>query len=163
MSLSRLWATLHEPRAITALMVATYLCVGVGMGVMLTRGWHLPPDFALGCALCCLGAAFGAPMAWRGLWGLEAAAAIVMQAGLVWIVIEDGVRFVSRDVWPSWPFFTATALCLMINQRILRIWGHTWQPGTEPSTPLRRAQAAREVAKVQEDAMRAVVSSEHGA
>ena len=43
--------------------------------------------------------------------------------------------------------FIDLALLLMIGQRIARTWGHTWQPGCEPDTPLRQAETSATAAK----------------
>ena len=94
----RIWSTLHEPRAISAMMAATYTLI----------------------------------------------------AGLVVVAVEDAARALTSDHWPGWPLFIILALLLMIGQRMVRVWGHTWQPGCEPDTPLRQAEISATAAKALE-------------
>ena len=146
----RVWLSLHEPRVVTSLMVGVYLVLVAAMGLILSSGVSTPWDVAMGCCLVIAGGALGAPAAWRGWWGIEAPAAGLCTLGLAVISIEDTIRGLTTDHWIGWPLMITTALILMLGQRVARTWGHTWEPGREPETALRRAQASVQIARVVE-------------
>jgi hypothetical protein len=146
----RIWGTLHEPRIVTALMVATYGVVAAAMALILTSPRVQPWDVTLGCAVTIIGCLLGAPAAWRGWWGVEGPAAALAALGLLAVAVEDALRALTTDRWPGWPLLIIVALLLMIAQRMARTWGRTWEPGREPDTPLRRAQIGVTVAKARE-------------
>ena len=146
----RLWGTLHEPRAISAMMVATYVLIAVAVALILGAPRIQPWDVTVGCLTTISGCAIGAPAAWRGWWGVEGPSAALVALGLIAVAVEDAARALTSDHWPGWPFCIVLALLLMIGQRIARTWGRTWEPGREPDTPLRRAQIGLTVAKVHE-------------
>ena len=157
----RIWGTLHEPRVVTALMVATYTVVAATMVLILADPRPQPWDVTLGCVITILGSALGAPSAWRGWWGVEGPAAALTALGLLAVAVEDVLRALTTDRWPGWPLLIVIALLLMIAQRMARTWGRTWEPGREPDTPLRRAQVGVTAAKaVEADA--AVRAAERG-
>ena len=144
----RIWSTLHEPRVISAMMAATYTLIAVAVALILGAPRVQPWDVTVGCLTTVSGCAIGAPSAWRGWWGVEGPSAALVALGLVTVAFEDAVRALTSDHWPGWPLFIILALLLMIGQRIARTWGHTWQPGCEPLTPLRQAMIGATAAKV---------------
>ena len=146
----RLWSTLHEPRAISAMMAATYVLLAVAVALILGAPKVQPWDVTVGCLMTLSGCAIGAPAAWRGWWGVEGPSAALVALGLIVVAIEDAARALTSDHWPGWPLFVILALLLMIGQRMVRVWGHTWQPGCEPDTALRRAEIGVTVAKAHE-------------
>lgn len=143
----RLWSTLHEPRAISAMMAATYTLIAVAVALILGAPRIQPWDVTVACLTTISGCAIGAPAAWRGWWGVEGPSAALVALGLVVVAVEDAARALTSDHWPGWPLFIILALLLMIGQRIARTWGHTWQPGCEPDTPLRQAETSATAAK----------------
>lgn len=143
----RLWSTLHEPRAISAMMAATYVLIAVAVALILGAPRIQPWDVTVGCLTTLSGCAIGAPSAWRGWWGVEGPSAALVALGLVVVAVEDAARALTSDHWPGWPFCIVLSLLLMIGQRIARTWGHTWQPGCEPDTPLRQAETSATAAK----------------
>ena len=146
----RIWGTLHEPRIVTALMVATYGVVAAAMALILASPRFHPWDVALGCVVTIIGCLLGAPAAWRGWWGVEGPAAALTALGLLAVAVEDTLRALTSDHWPGWPLFIILSLILMIGQRMARVWGRDWEPGREPDTPLRRAEIGVTVAKARE-------------
>ena len=146
----RLWSTLHEPRAISAMMAATYVLIAVAVALILGAPRIQPWDVTVGCLLTLSGCAIGAPAAWRGWWGVEGPSAALVALGLLVVAIEDAARALTSDHWPGWPLFTILALLLMIGQRMARVWGHAWEPGCEPDTALRQAGIGVTVAKAHE-------------
>ena len=144
----RIWSTLHEPRAISAMMAATYTLIAVAVALILGAPRVQPWDVTVGCLTTICGCSIGAPAAWRGWWGVEGPSAALVALGLIVVAVEDAARVLSSDHWPGWPLFIILALLLMIGQRIARVWGHTWQPGCEPDTPLRQAMIGATAAKV---------------
>lgn len=144
----RLWGTLHEPRAISAMMAATYVLIAIAVALILGAPRIQPWDVTVGCLITICGCAIGAPAAWRGWWGVEGPSAALVALGLIAVAVEDAARALTSDHWPGWPLFIILALLLMIGQRIARTWGRTWQPGCEPDTPLRQAETSATAAKV---------------
>lgn len=146
----RIWSTLHEPRAISAMMAATYTLIAGAVALILGAPRIQPWDVTVGCLMTLSGGAIGAPSAWRGWWGVEGPSAALVALGLVVVAVEDAARALTSDHWPGWPLFIILALLLMIGQRMVRVWGHTWQPGCEPDTPLRQAEISATAAKALE-------------
>ena len=146
----RLWSTLHEPRAISAMMAATYVLLAVAVALILGAPRIQPWDVTVACLTTISGCAIGAPAAWRGWWGVEGPSAALVALGLIVVAVEDAARALTSDHWPGWPLFVILALLLMNGQRMVRGWGHTWQPGCEPDTALRRAEIGVTVAKAHE-------------
>ena len=146
----RLWGTLHEPRVISAMMVATYVLLAVAVSLILAAPRIQPWDVSLGCLIALSGCAMGAPAAWRGWWSVEGPSAALVALGLLVVAIEDALRALTSDHWPGWPLFIILSLILMIGQRMARVWGRDWEPGREPDTPLRRAEIGVTVAKARE-------------
>lgn len=143
----RLWSTLHEPRAISAMMAATYVVIAVAVALILGAPRIQPWDVTTGCLMTLSGCAIGAPAAWRGWWGVEGPSAALVALGLLVVAIEDAARALTSDHWPGWPLFVILALLLMIGQRMARVWGRTWEPGCEPDSPLRQAETSATAAK----------------
>lgn len=144
----RLWSTLHEPRAISAMMAATYVLLAVAVALILGAPRIQPWDVTVGCLTTLSGCAIGAPAAWRGWWGVEGPSAALVALGLAVVAVEDAARALTSDHWPAWPLFIILALLLMIGQRMVRVWGRTWEPGCEPDTALRQAETSATAAKV---------------
>lgn len=160
----RLWSTLHEPRAISAMMAATYVLLAVSVALILGAPRIQPWDVTVGCLTTICGCAIGAPAAWRGWWGVEGPSAALVALGLAVVAVEDAARALTSDHWPAWPLFVILALLLMIGQRMVRVWGRTWEPGCEPDTALRQAEIGVAVAKACEAdaAVRAAEMEDHG-
>ena len=159
----RLWSTLHEPRVISAMMAATYVLLAVAVALILGAPRVQPWDVTVGCLMTLSGCAIGAPAAWRGWWGVEGPSAALVALGLLVVAIEDALRALTTDRWPGWPLFIILSLILMIGQRMARTWGHVWEPGCEPDTPLRQAEISATAAKVIEAdaAARAIEREDH--
>lgn len=144
------WGSLTPPRVVSLLAAATYVVmIGCAAGVLSGPG-TTPPSTLLATVLMIVGAAVAAPSAWRGWWGVEAPACGLVLLGIAGVTSLDVTRSMTTDRWPGWPLWIAVALCLLLTQRVLRIWGNRWEPGREPMTSLRRqvmrVQAARVLA-----------------
>lgn len=144
---SWVWATLTPPRVVSLLAVGTYAVLAACGVSILQSPDPMTRDLMAGAAALVLGAVCAAPAAWRGWWGVEAPAAAIALLGLAVITAADVLRSVAAAHWMGWPLWLALALCLMLTQRVLRIWGVRWQPGCEPDTALRRQERHTQVVR----------------
>ena len=148
----RLWESLHEPRAVTAVMIACYgVLVALAASILAGPG-RTPLDVVLGCILLAIGGGIGVISAWRGAFWAEGPALLLAAIGLTTVTVVDALRVVATDQWPGWPSLLAVALVLMLLVRALRIWPMMWAPGREPDDELRRKQRRALVATVAMDA-----------
>ena len=60
----RLWSTLHEPRAISAMMATTYVLIAVAVALILGAPRIQPWDVTVGCLTTLSGCAIGAGSSW---------------------------------------------------------------------------------------------------
>lgn len=143
--LSIAWGSLTPPRLVSLMAASTYSVLGVLAVTQLTGAG--PVDITAGAAVMLIGALAAAPAAWRGWWGVEVpAAGLVMiglsvdvMAALVHVIVAPGARPLSLVL--------GAAVMLLLCQRLLRIWGHDWEPGRQPDTAMTRAQARVTVAR----------------
>ena len=133
------WQSIVPPRVINLLQVAVYGAVLVSAALILASPGSTPGEVVLGCVAMVVGPALGIPSAWRGWWGLECSAALVSAIGLAVVAATDVVRAISTDHWVGYPLFLTVALLLAMTQRVLRVWGRTWEPGRGPMTTAREA------------------------
>ena len=149
---TRAWRTITPPRMVTVLAVTTYAALIACAAQVLTARPHagdgLPADIVAGAVIMIIGGALAAPSAWRGWWAVEGPASAAVLLGLVTLTVIDSLRDMGVERWPGWPAWVSVALCLMLAQRVLRLWGHRWQPGAEPPTPLRRAEVSAQTARL---------------
>lgn len=139
------WGSLTPPRLVSLMAASTYSVLGV-LAVTQLAG-PSPVDITVGAAVMLAGAMAAAPAAWRGWWGVEVPAAGLVMIGLsvdtlaalVHVIVAPGARPLSLVL--------SAATMLLLCQRLLRIWGHDWEPGRQPDTALTRAQARVTVAR----------------
>lgn len=142
-----LWGSLTPPRIVSLLAALTYaVLTSCGIAVLVAQD-PIARDVTAGAVALIMGAVLAAPAAWRGWWGVEAPAAALALLGLATITVVDLLRSLTTDLWPGWPGWLSLALCLMLTQRVLRIWGVRWQPGMEPDTALRRQERHTQVVR----------------
>lgn len=135
----RMWGTLHEPRTVTALMVAIYALVTTSaVLILLDRPPHdLATVFA--AALMLLGGLVGIPTAWRGAWWLEYPAALAAVSGLAMLAAIDLVEAVDHARLPAYPAILTILVGLFFITRMMRIAPAMYAPGRGPMTPTREA------------------------
>ena len=143
--------TIHEPRSITALMIGVYTAVLADVVLIILTPGPTPPLYAVSATMIGVGAAVGLPAAWRGFWGVEEPAALILILGLGIVAVDD-LFLVTRDLGifriHGHPMILTLALAGMIAQRVIRIHGKSWAPGHGPDTELRRAQESAETERL---------------
>lgn len=143
MNWRKLWNTLHEPRAVTVLMVLVYASLA-GVAVFIGFEHPLPGGAAtfFSALFMGLGGVFGVPSAWRGAWWLEGVAAMACMVGLFMLAGLDLLWSVEAERIPGYPLILTIILALFFLTRGLRIWPYMYAPGAGPVTS-EREQAAR--------------------
>ena len=137
------WGSLTPPRLVSLMAASTYSVLGVLAATQLAG--PSPVDITVGAAVMLAGAMAAAPAA--GWWGVEVPAAGLVMIGLsvdvlaalIHVIVAPGARPLSLVL--------SAATMLLLCQRLLRIWGHDWEPGRQPDTALTRAQARVTVAR----------------
>lgn len=145
----RIWATLNEPRAVTALMVGIYLLATYSGAVIVLGG----TDSWLVCAgagAMTLGGLFAAPAAWRGSWWLEGPAALLVSASYLWVATVEAINTVGGLHWPHHTVSTALIVVLFIGTRAARVWPAMYRPGVLPLKEVDKARASMENARAEE-------------
>lgn len=66
----RIWATLAEPRTVTATMIFVYTMI-VAFSVLSLLHGSLTQGIVIGCVVMLAGGVLGIPAAWRGVWAVE--------------------------------------------------------------------------------------------
>ncbi|WP_136191971.1 hypothetical protein [Actinomyces procaprae] len=143
-----IWGSLTPPRLISLLAAVTYLCLGAAGVAVVARPGPVPLDLGLGAACMVVGALVAVPSAWRGWWGVEAPAAMLVILGLGAATTLGLSRSLLAERWPGWHLWVAVAVALLVVQRVLRIWGCWWEPGREPHTRLRQEETRLMAARV---------------
>ena len=133
-SCARVWATLHEPRAITALAVALYIVLAVTGCVVLALTLARPATDLRDATLSILGGvlvitgAAGAPLAWTGRHYLEGGVVLGLPlAGL--LIVADAAMVLVDDGDVSRPRIVTLAA---MEGSATRSGGY---PGSPPLTP----------------------------
>lgn len=155
----RVWATLHEPRIVTAGWIVVY-------GLVLAIAWATATDGVphrssqvLASILVIAGSTSGMPAAWHGARWLERPAVASIAAGLTILAAMD---LAVSDHWPALvPLLTAVVIATMG----IRLWeirdGGPWAPGQGPWTPLREAETRAAVAeRIESDTARQAAEHE---
>ena len=94
----KLFATLEEPKTVTALMVLAYI-LSIGSGVLLIAssiaypGLIFEPLAIVSGIVMILSGAFGAPVAWTGKYWLERAAAVGFSFGAALLCLTLTLAF----------------------------------------------------------------------
>ena len=135
---TRTWATLREPRVVTAAMVAIYVVSAVcGIG-MVTRTVPVILSWPLGGiegGILIAAGLIGAPSAWRGCWLWERVGLIgfggVGVVLLVATLLEAWADILQQDITASWVIGTASWVVLAIT-RWVRIKDRPYAPGRGP-------------------------------
>ena len=135
------WGSLTPPRLVSLMAASTYSVLGVLAATQLAG--PSPVDITVGAAVMLAGAMAAAPAAWRGWWGVEVPAAGLVMIGLSVDVLAAAVHVIVAPGARPLSLVLSAATMLLLCQRLLRIWGHDW----EPDTALTRAQARVTVAR----------------
>lgn len=142
----RVVRSIHEPRVVTAIMVAIYLVMGLGLAVWIPLSpGHTPPLQAVAAIPLGLAGLIGAPSAWAGWRGTEKYALLLLTLGWVLMGVDDLQHSLMTDQFtrtPGMVLISSVGVALWTLQRWWRIRHLTWAPGREPDTPLTRARRA---------------------
>jgi hypothetical protein len=148
---ARIWGTLYEPRAVTAVMVTVY-GIAVGLGITLLGAPAIIPAahwIQIVAGLFYLTGTIGAPSAWVGAWWLERAITIAMIGG---VILSSGLLLTAHP--PAEPAVWALLLAgigfvvALFLTRTLRTWSRPFAPG---HGPLSGEEAAAARAALDED------------
>ena len=124
------WGSLTPPRLVSLMAASTYSVLGVLAATQLAG--PSPVDITVGAAVMLAGAMAAAGLVMIGL-------SVDVLAALIHVIVTPGARPLSLVL--------SAATMLLLCQRLLRIWGHDWEPGRQPDTALTRAQARVTVAR----------------
>lgn len=145
-ALVRILRSIHEPRAVTALVVALYGLLGLGLAVWIpVSPGPTPPLQGLAVVPLMMAGVVGMPSAWTGWRGVERYALAALALGWVLLGVEDLAHAIDVDALRRTPgviLIAAVGITLGTAVRWLQIHRYVWAPGREPDTPLRRAQQA---------------------
>ena len=147
----RLWGSLYEPRAVTALMVAIYALVIV-YAVLALCEQRGPLDVATGFAsvFMAVGGLVGLPAAWRGAWWAEGPAAASTVAGLAMLTALDLVDRTATARLPVLSLVLLLVLVLFFTTRVIRVWPRLYAPG-RGIDPVRDAEVRADAAQALAD------------
>ena len=137
-----MWGSLHDPRTVTAIMVAAYALVAVQATMILTD--NAPHDVAslIAATFMVAGGVVGVPTAWRGAWWLELGAAGAVMSGCIFLAVLDLTA--RPDILPGYSELRTVLIALFFVTRALRIAPDMYAPGRGPVTPTREAQIRAE-------------------
>ena len=135
--LHRVWGTVHEPRAVTAIMVVSYaLITGVGLATIMEKPQHQWFHLLFGVFMV-VGGCVGVPSAWIGLWWVEGPAMSLAAFGASAVSLVDIAQTHTFNEWNAFAFLTT----LFLVTRGLRIWGYPYAPWSGKTTQTQRDQA----------------------
>lgn len=164
----RLWATLHEPRVVTAILVGFYLgCVVAGLGMVTIavsdrKSW-LGDELSLTIGGLLAGSGLvGVPAAWVGAWWLERAVTVAVGgaglAGTVGIAAAMTTNPTLVDKPMAWfGCVGGIGLVQVAVNRWVRIGLDPYAPGRGPALPTRRIETALQ--RAEQDLQEAVSAS----
>lgn len=142
----RVVRSMHEPRVVTAIMVAIYLVTGLGLAVWIPLSpGPTPPLQAVAAIPLGLAGLIGAPSAWAGWRGTERYALLLLTLGWALMGVEDLQHSLLTDHFMRTPgvvLISSVGIALWALKRWWQIRHLTWAPGREPDTPLMRARRA---------------------
>lgn len=146
----RVWSSLHEPRTITAIMVAVYGLVAL-IGVLAMVNWHSTMLLWMAFLTLTVGGTVGVVSAWTGAYYAEWAGAAFSAWGMFLMVpvnVEAGLR---TDYTPTlWAF--AAIIALMFVMRMVRIapYNRRGEPRPEAAAEAKAALAREEYERARE-------------
>lgn len=134
----RAWGSLHEPRTVTAVMVAAYALVAIQATMILAD--DDPHDLAvlIAAVFMMAGGLVGVPTAWRGAWWLELGAAGTVLSGFLFVALLDMADH--PDTLPGYSTLRTVLIVLFFLSRALRIAPDMYAPGKGPQTQTWEAQ-----------------------
>ena len=142
----RVVRSMHEPRAVTAIMVAIYLLTGLGIAIWIPVSPGPPPPLqAIAAVSLAAAGLIGIPSAWAGWRGTEKYALLFLTLGWVLMGVDDLQHALLTDQLvrtPGTVLILSAGVALWSLKRCWTIRHMTWAPGRAPDTPLTRARQA---------------------
>lgn len=146
----RIWASLHEPRTVTAIMVTIYAFVLV-IGVLAIVNWHSTQLLWMAFVVLAAGGGVGVASAWTGAYYAEWAGAAFSAWGMFLMVpvnVEAGLR---TDYTPTlWAFATVIALFFAIRMISIAPYSRRGEPRPEAVAAAKAALAQEEYERARE-------------
>lgn len=144
----RIWATLAEPRTVTATMIFVYTMIASFSVLSLLHG-TLTQGIVIGCVVMLAGGVLGIPAAWRGVWAVEGPAAALCVLGLSDIALVDFLRAIGAGHLPGHTITLTLIVICFFATRMMRVWPLLHRPGTQPMTRRREAEIRADEARRQ--------------
>lgn len=150
--LTRVWGTVSEPRHVTILSVASYVAYTI-IGIVYvfspsTVGFPiLPVDWVAIAAVVLLltGGAVGAQACWRGVWSIEAAAAMGCSGGVLLAGLDTISRLTLNHSVNVYLLFLVGGLTTLATlaglTRLAFVWGRPDSPKDGVTLPADLARA----------------------
>ena len=149
----RIWSSLHEPRPVTAAMVAVYLVVATVGALMLVESipvmWHAPYR-QIEAAILLAAGVVGAPTAWLGRWYIERAACLAWTGvgGImaVTLIADHWREMLTHPVTAATAIGVASWVALGLT-RWVRVSHQPYAPGRGPVPTSVQEEIAAEVVR----------------
>ena len=142
----RVVRSMHEPRVVTAIMVAIYLLTGLGIAIWIpVSPGPTPPLQAIAAVPLAAAGLIGIPSAWEGWRGTEKYALLFLTLGWVLMGVDDLQHALLTDQLvrtPGTVLVLSAGVALWSLKRWWQIRHMTWAAGRGPDTSLKRAQRA---------------------
>ena len=142
----RVVRSMHEPRVVTAIMVAVYLLTGLGLAIWIpVSPGPTPPLQAIAAVSLAAAGLIGIPSAWAGWRGTEKYALLFLTLGWVLMGVDDLQHAMLTDQLvraPGTVLISSAGVALWSLKRYRTIRGETWAAGREPDTSLTRVRRA---------------------
>ena len=142
----RVVRSMHEPRVVTAIMVAIYFLMGLGIAIWIpVSPGPTPPLQAIAAVPLAAAGLIGIPSAWAGWRGTEKYALLFLTLGWVLMGVDDLQHALLTDQLvrtPGTVLILSAGVALWSLKRYWTIRHMTWAPGRAPDTPLTRARQA---------------------
>ena len=136
---TRVWGTLREPRAVTALTVGAYiLTLVLALRVLQTDSDRDLPTL-ITCAALVVASSVGGASAWRGFWAVEGPAAVIVGGAVTTLGIISWTDPLLREDWTGVMALACLTVAVTMWARAARVWPYAWAPGREPPGTVSRA------------------------
>lgn len=130
----RVWATIAEPRVMSALAMVSYALLFVS-SVLVDRGAHGSVAVIVCDVLVKLGSVIGFAAAWRGNRDVELPGAALCGLGGLALAILGVSEGVLHEAWPGWHVVTAVTVCSFLGQRVYYLHRHARNVRTDALRP----------------------------
>ncbi|WP_404465257.1 hypothetical protein LG274_02730 [Micrococcus antarcticus] len=157
----RIWASLHEPRALTVVAVLSYLFAAVTGAAVIAVTFHIPGDQARDITLVALGVVgvlaglVGVPAAWRGYHHREVLAALLLPLMGALVMTDAAMLLTDPDplrvrVVLLAAYGGVAVACLGASRYMYLRHAGPYAPGKGPQTAEHRIVAAQMVMESQD-------------